>query len=240
MLFSHSIVRFEETIHDADPGKDLHIILQTPGGSGETAARLAYQAQRACKELTIIVPDRAKSAGTLFALGAHRILMGRTSELGPVDPQFRMHDGYLASAKAIVAAARRAEEAVEKHPDTFEFHVAMLSDVNGVMVQQARDAITHSDSLLRRALACHPGRSRREVQNLTRKLRRPLIEEPHDHATTISAERAQEIGIPNVEELAASCEQWNKIWHLWTRYMVLSGTPTVYESEHTSQVYDLI
>lgn len=240
-LFQHSVARFEETIHDADPKKDLHIILHTPGGSGETAVRLVHQAQRACKELTVIVPDQAKSAGTLLALGAHHILMGRTSDLGPVDPQIIMHDGRLASAKEIVAAVERAEKAVEEHPDTYAFHVAMLSDVSGVMVEQARNAINHSDSLLQRALECHPGRSRREASNLARKLSKPLIEEPQDHATTISAERARMIGIPSVKELAASCDQWNKIWHLWSRYVALLGsssrTISIYESEHTSQTY---
>lgn len=212
--------------------------MQTPGGDGETAVRLAHQAQKACNELTVIIPDQAKSAGTLLTLGAHHILMGRTSDLGPVDPQFRMADGNLASAKAIVAAVERAEEAVEQHPDTYEFHVAMLSDVNGVMAQQARDAIAHSGSLLERALACHPGRSPEEIRDLVQKLRKPLIDEPQDHAATISAERAQGFGLC-VKELTASSEQWNKIWHLWVRYNAGLPTSRIYESERTSQIYDL-
>ncbi len=35
----------------------------------------------------IIVPDMAKSAGTLMTFGADQILMSDTSELGPIDPQ---------------------------------------------------------------------------------------------------------------------------------------------------------
>ena len=37
-----------------------------------------------------MVPNMAKSAGTLIALGADRIVMGYCSELGPIDPQIRI------------------------------------------------------------------------------------------------------------------------------------------------------
>ena len=88
ILVPNSVTLFEETIHDADPSEDLHVMLATPGGDGETAIRLVRQAQSRCKALTVIVPDQAKSAGTLFVLGADHIYMGPTSDLGPVDPQF--------------------------------------------------------------------------------------------------------------------------------------------------------
>jgi hypothetical protein len=35
----------------------------------------------------VIVPDSAKSAATLIAIGADEIVMGYCSELGPIDPQ---------------------------------------------------------------------------------------------------------------------------------------------------------
>ncbi len=234
-LFPHSITAFEETVHDADPRVDLHIMLSTPGGDGETAIRLLRQAQSCCKELTIIVPDQAKSAGTLLALGAHRILMGRTSDLGPIDPQFSMSDGSLVPAKAIISAVEHAENAIREQPTTYEFHVAMLSEVNGVMVQQARDAIEHSDVLLQTAIACHPGRELQDVAQLAEQLRDPLIGEPRSHAATISAADAQGYGLP-VVQLDAACEQWNKIWHLWVRYSERRSA-RIYESEHTSQFY---
>ena len=72
VLFPESITLFEETLHDADPSEDMHVMLSTPGGDGETAIRLIRQAQSRCKDLTVIVPDQAKSAGTLFVLGANR------------------------------------------------------------------------------------------------------------------------------------------------------------------------
>ena len=81
-------------------------MLSTQGGDGETALR--RQAQSRCAELTVIVPDQAKSTGTLFVLGADHIYLGPTSDLGPVDPQLLLPNGQLAAAKAIIAAGRRA------------------------------------------------------------------------------------------------------------------------------------
>jgi hypothetical protein len=39
-----------------------------------------------CKEFEVLIPYRAHSAGTLIALGADKIVMGRLAELSPVDP----------------------------------------------------------------------------------------------------------------------------------------------------------
>ena len=39
-----------------------------------------------CDELEIIVPARARSAGTLMCLGADRVLMTKQATLGPIDP----------------------------------------------------------------------------------------------------------------------------------------------------------
>ena len=80
-IFPYNITPFEETLYDADPNQDLHVMFCTQGGDGETALRLVRQAQSRCKKLVVIVPDQAKSAGTLFALGADHIYMGPTSDL---------------------------------------------------------------------------------------------------------------------------------------------------------------
>ena len=81
-----SMTYLEELLYDASPDEDLHLMLDTPGGDGEAAVRMCRSVQARCGELTVIVPNQAKSAGTLLAMGAHSILMGPTSDLGPVDP----------------------------------------------------------------------------------------------------------------------------------------------------------
>ena len=40
VVFPRCVPLFEETLFDADPEQDLHVLLGTPGGDGETALRL--------------------------------------------------------------------------------------------------------------------------------------------------------------------------------------------------------
>jgi len=113
------VTLFEELIYDADPNTDLHILLASPGGDGETAVRLVRSAQARCRQLTVVVPDQAKSAATLLALGAHHILMGPASDLGPIDPQFLLGDGSLVSAKDIIGSVEEAVKTVQAAPETY-------------------------------------------------------------------------------------------------------------------------
>jgi ClpP class serine protease len=64
----------------------------------------------------VIVPDFAKSAATLMAIGAHRILMGPASDLGPIDPQFQFPDGSLVAAKDVIAAVDDATKEGPSRP----------------------------------------------------------------------------------------------------------------------------
>ena len=65
----------------------LSLIVNSPGGSIEFAFLIAKAAREKCHHLDVVVPRQAKSAATLIALAADRILFGRFGELGPLDPQ---------------------------------------------------------------------------------------------------------------------------------------------------------
>jgi hypothetical protein len=119
------------------------------------------------------VPDYAKSAATLLALGAHEILMGPTSDLGPVDPQFQLGDFDLVSAKDMIAAVERALDDVAERPDTYPLHASLLADVGAFKVVQARSALARTDDLVREALSSSSERSSDEVNELVQQLLSP-------------------------------------------------------------------
>jgi len=220
-IFPYSINYFEELIYDADPQQDLHILLSSPGGDGETAVRLVRSAQNRCHELTVIIPDQAKSAATLLALGADHLLMGPTSDLGPVDPEFQMPNGSLAAAKDIIAAVEAAERAVSEHPDTYPLHAALLSDVTDLMVQQARLALGRTEDLMRETLKCGAGKDGTRLEELMTKLRPSLIE-AKAHGAVFGVQEAEQAGLP-VTRVASSDRQWQIIWRLWAKYFAASA-----------------
>lgn len=234
-IFHDNVTLFEDLIYDADPNQPLHLMLNSPGGDGETAVRLARQAQSRCSELVVIVPDQAKSAATLLCMGAHEILMGPTSDLGPVDPQFRFEDGSLASAKDIIAAVTHAEEAVQQRPETYPIHAALLENLTELRVQQARSAIDRTDQLAIEALLSRPGRSTDDAAALWESLKNPLAIEPASHSAVFDAGAARTAGLP-VKDLDPTGRQWQMIWRTWVKY-ALMGPARVYEGRRASHIY---
>ncbi|HEX4865919.1 MAG TPA: hypothetical protein VFV02_17755 [Acidimicrobiales bacterium] len=211
-----------------------------PGGDGEVAVRMARSMQARCRELTVIVPDIAKSAATILAMGAHWILMGPTSDLGPVDPQFPVGAGFgnLVSAKDIIAAVQAAEAAITAQPETYPLHAALLSDVTALQVQQARSSLERTEDLVEEALKSHPGRSNRDVQLLKRRLRKPLIELPKEHSAVFGAADAARVGLP-VRQVDPRDPQWQLIWRLFAKYLAMGAGPTVavYEGVLASHIH---
>ena len=80
------------------------LLLQTPGGDANTAYRIARCFQREYQtventgaerkeekkgEFIVFVNTRCKSAGTLLATGANKIVLAEGAELGPIDVQLR-------------------------------------------------------------------------------------------------------------------------------------------------------
>ena len=234
-IIPRGVTMFEELLHDADPREDLHLLLHSPGGDGETAIRIVRAAQSRCKELTVIVPDQAKSAATLLSLGAHHIMMGPASDLGPIDPQLYMNE-RLVSAKDIIAAVDDAVMKVSASPDTYPVYASLLSDINALTLQEARSALERTSDQLEEALKSNPDRKPKEVTKLKENLKEPMIERPATHAALFSADDAREAGLP-VIKADPSERQWKLIWRLWAKYFALGDRlyEGIYEGAQVSQ-----
>lgn len=92
---------------DTFPASPVAVLLGSPGGYGDAAYRRARHIQRRCGKYTVVVPYMAKSAATLFALGAEKILMGRFAELGPLDAQ--IHDFEREESRSALEVVQSVE-----------------------------------------------------------------------------------------------------------------------------------
>ena len=74
------------------PQDELVLMINSPGGDLLAAERIVNicRSHSTNGHYTVIVTKMAKSAATVISLGAREILMSRTSELGPIDPQILM------------------------------------------------------------------------------------------------------------------------------------------------------
>ena len=100
-ISSEDVLYVRELLHPLQPGTPIDLLLNSPGGDVDAAEKLVYMIRQVIAppdgdipeaEFRLIVPDRAKSAATLIGLGANSIVMGNTSELGPIDPQVILPD----------------------------------------------------------------------------------------------------------------------------------------------------
>lgn len=75
-------------VNKLDRTKGLDLILHTPGGlTAATESIVDYLHSMFGNDIRAIVPQLAMSAGTMIACSCKSILMGKQSNLGPIDPQ---------------------------------------------------------------------------------------------------------------------------------------------------------
>jgi hypothetical protein len=77
------LARRELRVHQTPPA----LVIDSGGGDANAAYQISTLFRRHCGGFTAIVPRYAKSAATLLALGADKILLGRDAEVGPLDAQ---------------------------------------------------------------------------------------------------------------------------------------------------------
>lgn len=93
-----------ECLRRLEPATCLDVVLSTGGGTITAARRLALLLREYGSQIAILVPYRARSAGTLLCLSANELLMGPMAELGPLDPQIGMTGSMPPDAPATISA----------------------------------------------------------------------------------------------------------------------------------------
>ncbi len=86
-ISTDDIPAFGDILMSIGEVNELNLIINSPGGDGTVAEKIIELCRAYCKVFRVIVPNRAKSAATIIALGADQIIMGYCSELGPIDAQ---------------------------------------------------------------------------------------------------------------------------------------------------------
>lgn len=84
----------EDLLSSMDLSNGFALLISSPGGDGLAAERIVHVCRQysGTSEYWAIVAGRAKSAATIVCMGASKILMGPSSELGPIDPQIVLRD----------------------------------------------------------------------------------------------------------------------------------------------------
>ncbi|TXH12445.1 MAG: Clp protease ClpP [Hyphomicrobiaceae bacterium] len=119
--------------------KHLDVILHTGGGSGEVVEDIVRMLHRLYEKVSIIVPGKAASAGTIWALAGHEILMEPTSSLGPIDAQI-ITRGKRFSAHALLSGLEEIKQQVKDTGSLNQAYIPILQGLSPGELQHAQNA----------------------------------------------------------------------------------------------------
>lgn len=128
-------------------GVALDLILETPGGSGETAEDIIKVLRKRYESVAMIVPGAAKSAGTIMTMAGDEILMGRASALGPIDAQI-MWQGKVFSAHALLQGMDKIKEEVNQTKALNRAYVPILQNISPGELQHAQNSLDFAVELV--------------------------------------------------------------------------------------------
>ena len=135
---------FMLAINKLDKDKGLDLILHTPGGDiAATESLVDYLYSIFNYNIRVIVPQISMSAGTMIALSAKEILMGKHSNLGPIDPQM----GGLA-CQAVLDEFEQAKNEIKSNPHSASLWQVIISKYHPTFLGACRQAIEWSEVMV--------------------------------------------------------------------------------------------
>lgn len=138
--------------HGMDCTKGLILILHTPGGVTNATETIIDYIHSKFKYVEVVIPTFAMSAGTIIALSADKIIMGRQSQLGPIDPQMIMN-GRAFSAVSVKAQFEMAKRDINEDIKNAHVWAPILGGMPPGILVEAQHAADYSEEIVRNWLS---------------------------------------------------------------------------------------
>lgn len=139
-----------EVSHGLDKNLPVDLIIHSPGGSPEAAEGIVEYLHAQFPEVRVVIPQIAMSAATMIACSGSSIVMGKHSNIGPVDPQLIINSpsGSISNpAKAIIDQFYKALKEVNE-PDKQAWAI-LLNQYGPSIITQCENYIKMSEALVR-------------------------------------------------------------------------------------------
>lgn len=140
---------FMAVVHGLDRTKGLDLILHTPGGEvAATESLVDYLRRMFGTDIRAIIPQIAMSAGTMIACSAKVIIMGKQSNLGPIDPQF----GGI-PAQGVIEEFKQALKEIKQDPTKIPLWQVIVGKYHPTFLGECKYAIDWSRKIAQEWLA---------------------------------------------------------------------------------------
>lgn len=164
-------------------GTAIDVLLETGGGSGETAEDIVRLLHGRYKSVAFVVPGMVKSAGTIMVMAGDEILMEPGSSLGPIDAQIQW-EGKVFSAEAFLKGLESIKAEVTATNSLNRAYIPILQRISPGEIQHAENALEFAKVLVKDWLKEH-------------KFKNWISHRTHNPGTPVTpeqkAERAKEI-----------------------------------------------
>lgn len=238
-IMSQDVIHFEDLLRATDGSEEGYLIINSPGGDGNVAEKIITMCrQRFTKSFKVIVPNFAKSAATMIALGSDKILMGYLAELGPIDPQLGNPMGGFIPARSFIDGLEMIRGKV-RSGDPVQMYLPMLAQIRPEILAQCQSAIDGSREFAEKWLKeCMLKDNPEQAIEVAKRLSEG--QQYKSHGKVIDYNEAHDVLKLNVEKIPPTSELWNNIWELYCRQMLLlqnlqhQGAAKLFESQATS------
>lgn len=202
--------------------KKLDLFLQSPGGIIDAAYKIVCLCREYCDSFGVLVPYRAKSAATLIALGADEILMGPSSEIGPIDPMIEVKNPERGStwipAQSIRDTLKLFDTEVGQDPNRSLLFMPVMSKIDpwilGAYERALKSSQQYAEALLSKYMLKTDSASAKKVAE-------DLATGYYSHGYAIDRRIAKEQLKLNVVFADAEKELWDYMWRLYKLYEAL-------------------
>ena len=201
----------------------LDLFLLSPGGFSDEAFKMSRWCRQHAEEFNVIIPYYAKSAATLLSLGANTLLMGPSSELGPIDPQIPIPDEYgrlrYVSALSIKEALGVIENLTESDQDKMFKYMPLIEGIDlNVLGDYARvieSSKQYASKLLEESQLLK-NNSKKERDRIAHE----LTEGYYSHGYAIGVDEARNLGFKVLSpgDDGFGNELWMSVWRLHKIY----------------------
>lgn len=244
MISQSDTIPFVDLLHNLKKDEGVELLLHTIGGSVDAAEKLIrlVRSKAGDAELRVIVPELAKSAGTVMVLGADCVVMSDTSELGPIDPQMQFSDSRgnvrWHSVQNYLDAYKEHYEKITEQPNNVAAQI-MLGKIDPDTVKLCQAVMDRARQSAETRLL--HGMFRRGSGNVTLTVSELLDTKRWlSHSQMISWEDAKDprIGL-RVQYLEQNDDLWQDYWRLYClQRLAIEDRLKLYESDYASLVID--
>lgn len=200
MVNDNDMNGFMSTIHGLNTTAGLDLLLHTPGGNiAATESLVKYLRSKFGNDIHVYVPHLAMSAGTMIASASKKIVLGKHSSLGPIDPQF----GSI-SAVGVIQEVEFAMAELKAKPETQLLWRTTFEKYPVGFLNECRKSILQSREMVERWMVDGMFYGEPDAAEKSAAIANSLCDKDRwkSHSRHISIEEAAELGL-KVEALEA-------------------------------------